>query len=38
MLSTDDVEAAASLYERAVDAVPDSVLLHLAYAELEESR
>ena len=26
------------MYERAIEAIPDSVLLHLAYAELEESR
>lgn len=38
LTSTDDVEAGASLYERAIEAIPDSVLLHLAYAELEESR
>jgi predicted TPR repeat methyltransferase len=33
-----DVEAAASLYERGLEAIPDCVLLHIAYAELEEKR
>lgn len=32
------MEAAASLYERGLEAIPDCVLLHIAYAELEEKR
>ena len=35
---SDDVEAAASLFARAVHAVPDCLLLHMGYAELEEGR
>lgn len=36
--SSGDVDAAASLYERGLEAIPDCVLLHIAYAELEEKR
>ncbi|KAM3574200.1 hypothetical protein VYU27_003841 [Nannochloropsis oceanica] len=35
---SDDVAAAASLFARATRAVPDCLLLHLAWAELEEGR
>jgi hypothetical protein len=33
-----DQEAAVSLYERALRAIPDCLLLHVAYMELQESR
>lgn len=33
-----DTEAAAGIYENAIKAVPDSLLLHLAYADLQEKR
>ncbi|TFJ80783.1 hypothetical protein NSK_007960 [Nannochloropsis salina CCMP1776] len=35
---SDDVVAAASLFARAARAVPDCLLLHLAWAELEDGR
>jgi hypothetical protein len=38
LYSSGDVDAAASLYERGLEAIPDCVLLHIAYAELEEKR